>query len=157
MWFKRTPSPPSPAFEIGAAPLERLRRWFEQEDISIAPATADQIADLERRCDVALPDSFRTYLSTLAPAEENWDAEMGNWWPIERIRTVPQEVDWGEAAHAQYLVFADYSIWCWAWAIACTDDANRGRIIVLGAGEKFVADSFDAFVDKYLTDNISVC
>ena len=73
MWFKQTPLPPSPSFEIGAAPLERLRHWFEREGIAVAPASADQLAGLERRCAVTLPDSFRAYLSTLAPAEENFD------------------------------------------------------------------------------------
>ena len=157
MWFKRKPLPPSPAFALGAAPIDRLRRWFAKEGIAVAATTAEQLADLERRCGVTLPDSFRAYLSTLAPTEGGMDRELGSWWPVERIRTVPQEVEWGDPTHARYLIFADYSIWCGAWAIACTNDENRGRIMVIGAGDRFVADSFDEFVDKYLTDNNSIC
>lgn len=105
---------------------------------------------------MTLPETFRAYLAALAPAEAGIDSEYGTWWSVERIRTVPQEVGWGDPAHALYLIFADHCHWCWAWAIACTNDENRGRIMLVD-GHRFVADSFDEFIDKYLTDNGSVC
>lgn len=156
MWFKKRPRSPGPMFEIGHPPLERMRRWFKQEGISAVPATADQLTDLEGRCGVKVPEPFRAYLAAGAPTTEEMDSEFGTWWPIERMRTVPQEVETGDPAHARYLIFADYLIWSCAWAIACTDDKDRGRIIVIGGGDRFVADSFDAFIDKYLTDNSSI-
>jgi hypothetical protein len=58
---------------------------------------------------------------------------------------------------AKYLFFADYIIWCWAWAIACGDDDNRGRIAVInGLSDHFVADGFGQFVDRYILDKNSV-
>ncbi|WP_343518637.1 SMI1/KNR4 family protein [Sphingomonas sp.] len=148
--------PLSPSFELGDAPLERLRRWFEREDVSTAPASAEQIARLEARYQVRLPDDFRAYLAAIAPAVEQMDDECGTWWPVARIKNVPEEYKWGDPALTKYLFFADHLIWSWAWAIACTDDKNRGRVLIVGGGDRFVADSFDEFVDKYLTDNRSV-
>ncbi|MFL9841078.1 SMI1/KNR4 family protein [Sphingomonas sp. ST-64] len=156
MWFKRTPSPPSPSFEIGAAPLERLRRWFEREEIAIQPASEAELAALESRYGVKLPADFRSYLSAMAPADERMDDEFGTWWPIARIKNVPDELNEKSPALAQYLFFADHLIWSWAWAIACTDDENRGRIKIVGGDERFVADTFGEFVDRYLTDNDSL-
>lgn len=68
-----------------------------------------------------------------------------------------EEYEAGDPALTKYLFFADHLIWSGAWAIACTDDENRGRILIVGGDERFVADSFKEFVDKYLTDNNSVC
>lgn len=156
MWFKRTPLPPSPAFEIGAAPLERLRRWFEREEIAIRPASEAELAALESRYKVNLPVDFRSYLSVMAPAEERMDDELGTWWSIGRIKNVPDELNEDSPALAQYLLFADHLIWSWAWAIACTDDEYRGRVKIIGGDERFVADSFEEFVDRYLTNNASL-
>lgn len=59
-------------------------------------------------------------------------------------------------AHS-YLFFADYSIWCWAWAICCGDGPNRGKVaLVGGAPDRIVADSFSDFVERYLRDPASV-
>jgi hypothetical protein len=48
--------------------------------------------------------------------------------------------------------FADYLIWCWAWAIVCGDDENRGRVVVISGHDRFVADSFAQFVDLHISD-----
>lgn len=47
--------------------------------------------DLEQRYDVVLPEDFRAYLLTAAPAEDHWDEEGGIWWSPARIRTIPKE------------------------------------------------------------------
>jgi hypothetical protein len=58
---------------------------------------------------------------------------------------------------SKYLFFADYMIWCWAWAIACGDGEHRGRVAVInGVSDRFVADSFGQFVDRYILDKNSV-
>jgi hypothetical protein len=57
---------------------------------------------------------------------------MTTWWSLDRIKNIvdeyPDKINdetIGRDA-AKYLFFADYSIWCWAWAITCGDDENRG-------------------------------
>jgi hypothetical protein len=52
------------------------------------------------------------------------DNEMVTWWNFDRIKNIPDEY-----AHElgpvitnggrEFLFFADYLDWCWAWAISC--------------------------------------
>lgn len=48
-------------------------------------------------------------------------------------------------------------IWCWAWIICCEEGEDYGRIAVIAAGERWVADSFTDFVKAYVADPMSVC
>jgi hypothetical protein len=105
----------------------------------------------------------RSYVERGAPAEEIWDANDVIWWSPGRIRSLPEEYDHPvtdpdiAAEPATYLFFADYMIWCWAWAICCSDGPNRGRVALIGGTpDRFVADSFTGFVSKYLEDPQSV-
>jgi cell wall assembly regulator SMI1 len=142
-----------------------LKRWLAapKSDIATRISAPAEIEALEARYGVSLPDDFREYLLGAQPAEENFDAEMTTWWPITRIRNIPEEYKHKirnrtvAASVSQYLFFADHSIWCWAWAIACTDDENRGKIVVIGDKDPFVATSFTDFVRRYINDWASVC
>ena len=143
-----------------------LQNWWSQteSEVSTTVTPEAEITALEGRYGVRLPHDFREYLREGAPVAENWDAEDGNWWPIGRIRSVPDEyphpVGEGVARNAaQHLFFLDYSIWSWAWAISCADDETRGKIAVIGGGglaDGYVADSFSEFVDAYTSDWMSV-
>jgi hypothetical protein len=88
--------------------------------------------------------------------------ERAFWWPLDRIKNIPEEYaheiknDRVARDASRYLFFADYMIWCWAWAIACGDNEDRGRIVVVGASDVFVADSFAQFVDRYTKNALSV-
>ena len=96
--------------------------------------------------------------------EETWDSNNTTWWHFERIRNITEEyehkVSNPEIANhqSQYLFFADYAIWCWAWAISCTNDGNRGKVALIGGlPDRFVAGSFSEFVERYIGDFRSVC
>lgn len=125
-----------------------------------APARAVEaerrIGELESRYRLTLPDDFRAYLGHAAPAEDFWDDNDVIWWSPGRIRNIPDEYehDLADPAIAReaetYLFFADYMIWCWAWAICCSDGPNRGKIVLIGGPDRFVADSFSRFVSLYL-------
>ena len=87
------------------------------------------------------------------------DAETTAWWPLQRLKNIPDEyphtvTDPTIAKNApRYIFFADYMIWCWAWAIDCGDGKDRGRVAVIGGSpDRFVADSFAEFVDRYVED-----
>ena len=92
------------------------------------------------------------------------DNEVTTWWNFRDIKNIPDGLagevgpvirDRGE----KYLFFADYSLWCWAWAISCTEDEDRGKVAMItnGAHDRFVADSFSDFVARYVSDMRLVC
>ncbi|MEI6643392.1 MAG: SMI1/KNR4 family protein [Novosphingobium sp.] len=143
-----------------------LQNWWSLTGTVITTRTCSEaeIAALEQRYGVTLPDDFRNYLRESAPVAENCDEEDGKWWPIERIRNIPDEYEHEVGAAlarnaAQHLFFVDFSIWCWAWAISCANDETRGKIAVIGGGgsaDGYVADSFAEFVQKYTEEWTSI-
>jgi hypothetical protein len=155
------------AVQRGEAPIkpyEKLRKYWVDTDSHIATTMYDEseIAVLEARYCVQLPGDFRDYLLNGCPqADGDWDNALTVWWGLPRIKNIPEEYQsWPAiknpvvlANAARYLFFADYSIWCWAWAIDCGDDENRGRVAVIGTGnDRFVANSFGEFVDRLIVD-----
>jgi len=142
-----------------------LQRWWAKTDAAVVGGSAseDQVRALEQRYNVSLPEDFRAYLRTACPAAECWDAEGTAWWSLDRIKNIPDEYahqikNPDIAPHSsQYLFFADYLVWCWAWAISCTNDDNRGKVMVIdGRDDPFVANSFSEFVECYIADWSSV-
>jgi hypothetical protein len=139
---------------------ERLRAWWTAQGVEVRtqPVLQAEVAALEQRYGIRLPEDFRRYLLTGGPTEEGWDGECDtNWWSVRRIRNIPDEYDSPvndpriAAAADKYLFFADHMIWAWAWAICCTDDADRGRVAIIGGSpDRIVADSFGEFVDRYV-------
>lgn len=121
---------------------------------------AKRLAVLGQRYPVHLLDDFRAYLLEASPGGEYWDEEGTTWWGTERIRNIPDEFDYGEgdarimASAGQYLFFADYLVWCFAWAICCAKGEDFGQVVVIGGGQsdRVAADSFTDFVDRYLRD-----
>jgi hypothetical protein len=146
-------------------PYEKLQHYWAATDTPFHVAPPEQLTarQLERKYDVQLPKDFRDYLELSCPTdEETFDEPGTSWWPLARIKSIVEEYEYpvenpevAECA-AKYLFFADFMLWCWAWAIDCSDGKNRGRIAVIGGGDRFVADSFSEFVDKYLEDPRSV-
>ncbi len=95
------------------------------------------------------------------PDGNHFDDEGTRWWPLADIKTVRQEC--GDkpksALNAQrndLIVFADFLIWCYAWAIDCSQGLNRGRVAVIGGKDRYIADSFDDFLDRYLRDETAI-
>lgn len=127
------------------------------------PAAEIAVRDLEQRYGITLPEDFRAYLLNVAPEEEHWDDGDAIWWQPSRIRNIPEEYEHplGNPAVAARaggcLFFADYMIWCWAWAICCEAGEDHGKVAVIGAGDRWVADSFTDFVRAYVADPLSVC
>jgi hypothetical protein len=112
---------------------------------------------------VVLPEDFQEFLRLTSPVGEGMDAEMVTWWGFGRVKNIPDEYphpldsiisDDGK----KYLFFADYCIWCWAWAISCADDGSRGKVALIAGHthDRLVANSFSDFVQKYLSDPRSV-
>jgi hypothetical protein len=113
---------------------------------------------------VRLPDEFRDYLIHSSPANDfGRDQNMITWWSLDRVKSIPDGYqhpirnEMIARNAAKYLFFADYLIWSSAWAIACGDDENWGRIAVISGNDRFVADSFAQFVDHYIDDFSQIC
>ncbi|MBN8810126.1 MULTISPECIES: hypothetical protein [unclassified Sphingomonas] len=138
--------------------------WAHGGDHPAPHADAETaVLGLERRYGIVLPADFRAYLLYVAPKEDHWDDGDAIWWPPTRIRNIPEEYahaldNPAVAAKAERcLFFADYMIWFWAWIICCEEGEDYGRIAVIAAGERWVADSFTDFVKAYVADPMSVC
>jgi len=125
------------------------------------PDSEAMIRSLEARTGLRLPEDFRAYLRLAAPGESYWDDFNTLWWSIADLKTIPEEC--GDPPMVskppavadeldRYLIFADYMIWCYAWAICCSEGPNRGRIILIDDPAHFVADNFRDFLALTLTD-----
>ena len=145
-----------------------LAAWWRGAGERVAP-NADALArvlDIESRYGLSLPEDFRTYLLETAPAEELWDTEDMTWWPVDRVRNMPDEYAtfnhpvWESDLTGEpetWLFFADYMIWCWAWAICCSDGEDRGKVAFIGGPDRIVAASFSDFVGQYLREPVAIC
>jgi hypothetical protein len=155
------------SLEVVMRPYEKLKQYWARngDDARNGEIEEAAIAALERRYSVALPEDFRAYLRH-APSQGNETLDYAgiDWWDIGRIKNIPDEYSGGiqhriiAREAPQYLFFADFAIWCFAWAINCGEGANRGRVVCI-AGEQyddFVADSFGEVVDLYIEDYRSV-
>jgi len=84
------------------------------------------------------------------------------WWSLAEIKAIPDECPDGppgqindeiEREKQKYLIFSDYLIWCYAWAICCSDGPNRGKVALIGGlPDAFVAGSFREFLRLQLSD-----
>jgi hypothetical protein len=150
--------------QINDAPTA-LARWLSlpARNVLEMEVAEQALASVERRYGLTIPSDLRSFLALLDTAQEyEWDDEDVLWWGIARLKTIPDEYSQPirnpeiSREPDSYLFFADYSIWCWAWAICCGDGENRGRVAVISAGDAFVADSFSDFVTRYLADPMSI-
>jgi hypothetical protein len=137
----------------------RLRRSRVERDVEPpmpSPRGAEVASELERRYGLRLPDDFKAYLGGSAPAADWMNHDGIIWWAPERIRSLADECPGEtpaeqanpeiEAEARSYMVFADFLDWCYAYAICCSDGANRGKVALIGIRpDRFVASSFSRF------------
>ena len=142
-------------------PYQKLQRYWHdtKAKIDTVELTEGSVGRLEQRYGVRFPDDFRDYLLHSCPKDDFFCEEtMTTWWPLHRLKNIVEEYEHKvpdttiAKDAAKYIFFADYLIWCWAWAIDCGDDENRGRVVVISGRDRFVADSFGRFVDRYIED-----
>jgi hypothetical protein len=152
-------------------PYEKLQRYWRETDADMGEieTSCPQVEALEKRYGICLPEDFRDYLLHSCPKDEfsNWD-DGTSWWSFDRIKNIPEELahiaDFSVGGEtkitdeviardaAKYIFFADYAIWCMAWAICCDGGPDRGRVAVISGQDRFVADDFAQFVEMYIED-----
>lgn len=149
--------------QVGDGPnraLQLLSLWWQAtgSDVTTGSNAPDAVATLAARYDVALPSDFHAYLLHGCPVTEGgMDHELGSWWPLERIRNLPDEEGCGPTPDlpgngARYLLFADLLNWCHAWAISCEPGPTYGHVIRVSDTNVVVAESFTDFVERYVWD-----
>ncbi|HEX8644292.1 MAG TPA: hypothetical protein VF702_10315 [Allosphingosinicella sp.] len=141
--------------------MSALAQWLGTQDGGGGRAAADaqdRAAAIESRYGLRIPGDFRRFLIEAPLAEELTDEAGTSWWPLARIRSLPEEYGHEIASPAiaaeagAYLFFADYLCWCWAWAVCCSDGPNRRRVALIGGPDDFVAESFLEVAERYLRD-----
>ena len=141
-------------------PYEKLQRYWREtnSEIGTVETSQPQVEALEARYSLRLPKDFKDYLLHSSPKDEmaglDWPT---SWWHFDRLRNIPEEYEHEIGneivAHdaAKCIFFADYAIWCSAWAICCVEGENRGKVAVIGGNpDRFVADNFAHFVEMYI-------
>jgi SMI1 / KNR4 family (SUKH-1) len=143
------------------APHQKLVRYWQDTGAEMRTTAVDEatIANLERKYGIQMPSEFRAYLLNTSPLDNEVDKNFTEWWSLNRIKNIPDEYEHeltdpeiAEEA-AGFLFFADYGIWCMAWAICCCRGENYGRVAVISGKDRFVANTFGEFVDSYIRDH----
>lgn len=143
-------------------PVSELhRRWVPDNRLTLRPTPIAEIVTLELRYGFSLPQAFRDYLIVGTPAAYHLDSDsLFAWWPVAEMCSLPDGYEHPLenpeilAEADRYLLFADYLMWCWGYAICCSDGPNRGRVAMIAGvdGDPFIAESFTAFVQMHNTD-----
>lgn len=120
------------------------------------------IVDVERRCGLSIPTDVRDHLLNIPLTGEGIDGggELVLFWSAAQVKTVAEQFpppqspgNWRHPGRAEnYLIFCDYLVSCWEWAVVCEPGPEYGRIALL-AGEDddlFLYKSFAEMVDDYV-------
>ena len=139
--------------------LTRLvERWAEDGIRPDGGAEEDAVRAFEARRGVRLPPDLRQYFLRLGGARMDGesaalDRDLIRFWRLEDVETLASS--WVPAPDAErWFVIADYSIWTWAYVVRLSADPGAATPVAvsLGASELIpVADSFERFVELYLT------
>ena len=139
--------------------------WFRNGVEAPLPGVA--LADLdafERAHDLRLPADLRAYFLATNGTGDTMDLDYFRFWPLREVRPVRRAWAQGPTTRDPYadcLVFADYCIECWLYAVRVGNDPARAGPVfrVTGAAsppDEQLAGSFLEFIEKYLADPSSV-
>jgi len=143
---------------------QKLRDAWLRQGLPLRVGASHQLlASFEARHSILLPRDFREYLS-IVDGQDEMDASNFRFWPLEEIKSVPEELF--EPAYAEarqfegseaYFVFADFLIWSHAYGIRLSTEWNTNPVVLIGDLEpEPVAESFTAFAELYLRDPMSI-
>lgn len=120
-------------------------------------AAPETIRAFEQRYNVRLPEEVRAYFAHLnGMPESGSDAEFVRFWPLDCVRSVAEELRHQEPAPppaARYFCFADYSVWCNAYAVRLSSDGlGPADVVAVYGGTDLIptASSFSEFLRQYI-------
>lgn len=120
------------------------------------PAGPAALAAVESRFRLRLPSDVRAFYSTM-DGTDMLDADHGliTLWPLDRWTTLEQEApEHARDAPVDAIVFADYSLWGWAYAAEFEPGSQRMTVHVVGRGPGApIAGTFTEFLELIVTDD----
>ena len=142
-------------------------RW-RSSNIAIRPGVSpDDIDAFQNKYGVVLPVDVRKYFMTSDGIGDDMDDDNFRFWPLSEVKPVHEEL--ADTEHGIYpdrfaypncFVFADYCIWCWAYAVKLTDDPTQpAPVFGVTASEtpgQQIAPSFREFMVNYAADPYTV-
>jgi len=132
-------------------PIEQMiHKWREEGATVNSPATSEQIEDFERKHSVRIPEDMRSYLS-YANGMEPVDKSEFCFWKLEEFELLSMKRT-EQTGTAQLYCFADWCVCAVAYFIELGPDTSIPNRVFAIDGPGCVANSFSAFVSKYLSD-----
>src|SRR5690349_651358 len=116
--------------------LHKIKQKWENEGLIVPRGVEAQELDaFERHYSVALPPAMKEYLQ-VANGNGTIDNDFITFWPLSDVKLVSEELHPDHSDRFDYpncFVFADYCIWCWAYAIQLTSDPHdNGPVYLVG-------------------------
>jgi hypothetical protein len=130
--------------------------WKRLRILNSTGASDNEIAQFEARYRVTLPPIVREYFSVLNGTEVGQcgmeDEDLISFWHLDQVRTLAEECPGEGTPHAdQLFVFADWSIWAYAWAVRLSaDTAAATPVVITHEPGQQVAASFGEFIQRYV-------
>jgi hypothetical protein len=125
-----------------------------------SPADPAALTDVESRFRVRLPSDVRAFYSRM-DGTDMLDANHGliTLWPLDRWTRLDQEApQYAESASPAAIVFADYSLWCWAYAAEFEPAGERTTVRIVGAGAGApIAETFREFLELIVSNSRRLC
>ena len=138
--------------------LESLRKkWLAKGILHGHGASEAEIEEFQERHQVVLPPDVRAYFAllngTTIGAYGMEDEDLLGFWHLDQVRTFAEQgvVDAPDASKS--FVFADHSIWVYAFALRLSKNpaAPTSVVVDIGSPPTHVADSFAEFIERYLS------
>jgi SMI1 / KNR4 family (SUKH-1) len=146
-----------------AATLKALRqRWQAEGILHGEGASATDLAAFEARYGVVLPQDVRAYFATVngtTPGAYGMaDRDLLGFWQLHEVRTFAEKGIGDDPDVERSFVFADHSLWVYAFALRLSTDGNAPAPVVvdLGSPHYRVTESLTEFFDRYLSGDTDV-
>ena len=149
--------------------LNQLTTRWSGEGVRVGAGTAlIQIQQFERLHNVQLPDDFKAYVllvNGMVPGRPHATDQRGFFfWPLTQMRSAYDELAANQTRESElpaeplkdYLVFADYLHWSWAYALnVSTGSPSHGEILKVDEPTRFggLTENFCEFLKLYLEDS----
>ncbi len=121
-----------------------------------APADAMALSVVEDRFNLKLPADVRAFYSRV-DGTDMMDGSHGliTLWPLERWAYLDDEApECAKRVPGDAIVFADHSLWCWAYAAQFERGSERTTVHIVGAASDGpIAETFTEFLELILADS----